>query len=53
MEQLHAQLMLQPLDLLADSGLDDVKLLRGATEVPQLSDGEKASDLAKLHLSPH
>lgn len=53
MEQLHAKLVLQPTDLLTDRRLNDVKFLRGTAKVPQLSDREKASNLPKLHLSPH
>ena len=48
-EQILAELSLEPADLCADPGLRDVDALRGAGEVRLLGDGDEVLELPKLH----
>ncbi len=48
-EQLHAQLLLQRADLLAQRRLGDVQPQRRASEVQFLGDGHEVTQVAQLH----
>ena len=48
-EEAKSQLLLEPLDLLAQRGLGDVQPCGGPAEVQLLSDRDEVAQLAKLH----
>ena len=49
LQQQYAQLPFQPLQLLAQRGLDDVLACGGPAEVQLLGQGDEVAQLAKLH----